>query len=141
MEASYDQPALPFGIKIDPSKYLHQYPSQPVYRRFRMSNNFMLNNCQHLLVTGILALAQLIAYILYRRTRLRDGEAIAIQSKARKAMVFFLNRLHSAFESSFLVISISILLQLESINFETSPNGIAFIVLAGFLVVAIWEFH
>ena len=57
VEYSYVQPSLPFGLAIDPSHFPDQAPSQPILRRFRMSNNFLLNNCQNILMMGILLLA------------------------------------------------------------------------------------
>ena len=61
VEVAYVQPSLPFHIKVDPRQFPHQVPSQPILRRFRMSNNFLLNNAQSLLMMGIIALALAVA--------------------------------------------------------------------------------
>ena len=138
-EASFVQPSLPFGIKIDPSRFPHQVPAQPILRRFRMSNNFLLNNCQSLLMLGLLLVAYATAFRLYDRTRRTEGDWVARRSTSRKLKVFLLNRIYATFESSFLIISISVLLQLQAINFESALNGFSSLVAFAFLILASWR--
>ena len=106
-----------------------------------MSNNFLLNNCQNLLMMLVLLLFQGIIYGLYARSRRSEGDWVARNSKSRKLMVFLLNRIHVTFESSFLLISLSILLQFQSVNFESALNGFSFLFSLVFMGFAVWEIY
>ena len=64
-------------------------------------------------MVGVLLFAQAIAYACYRLTNKNTESAgsIADLLKSRKMLVFLKNRVHCTFESSFLLIAISVLLQ------------------------------
>ena len=112
LETTYVQPNLPFNLLIDPRLLPNQIPSQPIFRRFRMSNNFLLNNSQCILMVGILIFVQSLAFAYYAHCDFSKNPTIANRLKDGKYMETLLNRIHITLESSFLLIAISVLLQL-----------------------------
>ena len=138
-ETSYAQPTLPFRIRIDPRRFPHQVPSQPLFRRFRMSNNFLLNNFQYLLMCGVLAFLQALVFALYARADCAQVRPISFHLRSRRLLVFLQNCKYSTFESSFLLIAVSLLLQFQSANFESALNGVSFCLALAVLVLGLWE--
>ena len=112
-ESTYVHPSLPFNIRISAEDIPHQTPSQPIFRRFRLSGNFLLNNSQCLLMLLVLAVAQALVYGRYRLKSSENEDKIIHCSQSQKLMVFLLNRIHTTFESSFLLVVISVLLQIQ----------------------------
>ena len=142
MELPDVPPSLPFNVRVQPELFPHQVPSQPIFRNFRMSNNFLLNNSQCLLMMGVLLLAQALSYGGYRLGRRgRGGDSITARSQSQRLMVFLLNRIYTVFESSFLITMLSVLLQLQSVNFESFANGLSLGASLAFAALALRELN
>ena len=139
----FQQPAILYGLRINTeAEFLYPDQEPPyMFQRVQFSSNFILNASHSLLTITLVWVLYYAVRMVYKRLKFVEGRKTAAQFKYRFYFVLANNFVLKTHEAVFLNLSLSIFLQCENFNFQSTFNIVSLLMAISTLLYLICFFH